>query len=368
MKENKLDVFRKFISDHLKFKIVEPVICNDSPSYSEQQYLELPKADVKMVLCGNLILPQFIEQLNHKKTESIIFLNKTFKAYRENFNSIISFSEEKLKGIRYEYSQVNEFGGVYNFHHDLQVTNKMIKTDTWGYEAYAIEQKEAYEINKFLNAQIKAIDEVINAIKDLKQLADSDTPTQAHDKSEIQLSAISDNLYQVDDQVMRRVFPNLNDSDKIARVQNQQFYKNNKALTTFSFNHFYNDDRLREIHLLWYQNLITSDFETFKKAFLGDIIHEPLGIKWTVLNDKKESAILSLIHFIKSDLFRQEGDKKMFTDKMVMVFSDHKGIQFTRKQITNGLREYNMVISDPRIKHREWKDHIDEYIEHVRKA
>lgn len=133
MKKNKLDAFTSYIADHLKFEIVETYISNESTMFGEQMYLQLPVSELKFIKCGNQLFPEFIENLNKKKIEAIVFLIKTFKKYRENFGVFVYFSEIRLKEILNGYYNVVANDGNYMLHKEIGISYKQLDDNPWDY-------------------------------------------------------------------------------------------------------------------------------------------------------------------------------------------------------------------------------------------
>lgn len=135
-------------------------------------------------------------------------------------------------------------------------------------------------------------------------------------------------------------------------------------VSSFSFNDKIFDKKYLKIFGLLSYKLFDTDYETFVKAFSGNPIYEPLKIKWLIQNEniKKQTAYRSLIYFLKSDLFKQEDDDKVFLAKILMVFANTDGSLIVKKNLNVSFKQYQTSLLKSKQSHKKWKLQIDELI------
>ena len=119
-------------------------------------------------------------------------------------------------------------------------------------------------------------------------------------------------------------------------------------------------------HALYFflQGIISTDPETFRKAFTGEYIDSPLNVKWLISKGENANKA-ALFYFLKSDLFEHEDLlEKKFLEKVNSVFVDFHGKPLA-KRLDQNLRDFNEKKDKIKNTHMPWKKKIDSIIEHI---
>lgn len=138
----------------------------------------------------------------------------------------------------------------------------------------------------------------------------------------------------------------------------------NGFITTFIINNKIFDYLYPKIFLLLNNKLFETNQETFIKAFSAESINMPLKIKWRIRNDNNsnQTGFRALFYFLKSELFDQEEDDKVFLIKVNMVFANADGSSFDPKKLNENHRQYIQDMGKILQSDRKWKSQIDRLV------
>jgi hypothetical protein len=117
------------------------------------------------------------------------------------------------------------------------------------------------------------------------------------------------------------------------------------------------------IYLLLNGNIIRSDPDTFHKAFSGEMIHNPLKIKW-LIEYRQHINVRALFYFLESVLFIPVDDDNLFLSKIKYVFTDKNGESLSSR-LSENLRQFNLFRDKIEHGNQIWKKRIDNLVQTI---
>jgi len=356
---NKLGEFYKFLNSHLEFTVCawERSDIDDKTDIYSKDFEKLRRYYVKYIRCGN-----HYDELYNYKNEAIQYIHDCNNQYRESLNEILDID---LKNI------TDYIKGFFKRTIEKQVVtdHKKIKIqfdDTY-YDYYS--QNKHEEFKKLETIDYRKISEYLdnlfstaNVVKEIaEKLTESSRIKTTNNQYDIKNDKFEVETGKAINEIkgLRRA---LSQEREIKEQINSGLIKSYNLTTTFSFNKNIEPDKLGSLLNLLYPEYINTDPDTFKTAFSGKPISSPLNIMWMKKNHKGELAIRPLIYLLQSALFDEITDKEVFKDTLLIVFCDSNGQPLKRKNLVEGLRQFENTKSNSS-RRQQWKSDLDNIIE-----